>query len=52
MIVDSYPYFFVSPHRHGGYLLVAGDCPAISVGILGLIAATAGAGNWRGGLPA
>jgi hypothetical protein len=51
-IVDWYPYFFVSPHRHGGYLLVTGDCLAISVGIVGLIAATAWAGNRRGGLPA
>jgi hypothetical protein len=39
-IVNWYPYFFVNPHRHGGYLLVAGDCAAITVGIVGLVAAT------------
>lgn len=47
-IVDWYPYFFVSPHRGGGYLLVAGDCLAISVGIAALIAGTCWAGNRRG----
>lgn len=44
-IVDWYPYFFVSPHRPGGYLLVVGDCLAISVGIAGLIAGTCWVGN-------
>lgn len=46
-LVDWYPYFFVSPHRSGGYLLVAVDCTAISAGIVALIAATAWAGNRR-----
>jgi hypothetical protein len=46
-IVGWYPYFFVNPHRNGGYLLVAGDCLAVGAGILALIAATAGAGNRR-----
>jgi hypothetical protein len=46
-IVDWYPYFFVNPHRAGGYLLVAGDCVAISIGIVALIAATIWAGNRR-----
>jgi hypothetical protein len=44
-IVDWYPYFFVNPHRGGGYLLVAGDCLAVGIGILALIAATTWAGN-------
>ncbi len=44
-IVDWYPYFFVNPHRHGGYLLVAADCTAITVGIVGLIVATTWVGN-------
>jgi len=48
-IVDWYPYFFVNPHRHGGYLLVAADCTAITAGILGLIVATTWVGNWRTG---
>lgn len=47
-IVNWYPYFFVSPHRGGGYLLVIGDCLAISVGIAALILATTWAGNRRG----
>ncbi len=46
-IVDWYPYFFVNPHRSGGYLLVAGDCIAVGIGILMLIAATTWAGNRR-----
>jgi hypothetical protein len=46
-IVGWYPYFFVNPHRGGGYLLVAGDCLAVGVGILALIAATTWAGNGR-----
>ena len=45
-IVGWYPYFFVNPHR-GGYLLVAGDCLAVGIGILALIAATTWAGNRR-----
>jgi hypothetical protein len=46
-IVDWYPYLFVNPHRSGGYLLVAGDCLAVGIGIAGLIAATTWAGNRR-----
>ncbi|HEV2975016.1 MAG TPA: Pr6Pr family membrane protein [Solirubrobacteraceae bacterium] len=46
-IVDWYPYFFVNPHRGGSYLLVAGDCLAVGIGILALIAATTWAGNRR-----
>jgi hypothetical protein len=46
-IVDWYPYFFVNPHRGGGYLLVAGDCLAVGIGILALIAATIWTGNRR-----
>jgi hypothetical protein len=46
-IVDWYPYFFVNPHRSGGYLLVAGDCLAVGIGIAVLIATTAWAGNRR-----
>lgn len=49
VIVNWYPYFFVDPNRHGGYLLVAGDCAAITVGIVGLIAATTWVGNRRSG---
>jgi hypothetical protein len=48
-IVDWYPYFFVNPHRGGGYLLVAGDCLAVGIGILALIAVTTWAGNRRRG---
>jgi len=47
-IVDWYPYLFVNPHRGGGYLLVAGDCLAVGIGIVALIAATTWAGNRRG----
>jgi hypothetical protein len=46
-IVGWYPYFFVNPHRGGGYLLVASDCLAVGIGILALIAATTWAGNRR-----
>ena len=46
-IVNWYPYFFVNPHRGGGYLLVAGDCLAVGAGIVALIAATTWAGNRR-----
>lgn len=46
-IVNWYPYFFVNPDRHGGYLLVAGDCAAIAVGIAALVAATTWVGNRR-----
>jgi hypothetical protein len=46
-IIDWYPYFFVNPHRHHGYLLVAADCTAITAGILGLIVATTWVGNRR-----
>jgi hypothetical protein len=48
-IVNWYPYFFVDPRRHGGYLLVAGDCLAVAIGILGLIVATTWVGNRRSG---
>lgn len=47
-IVHWYPYFFVDPRRGGGYLLVAGDCLAIALGIVALIAVTTWAGNVRG----
>lgn len=46
-IVGWYPYFFVNPHRSGGYLLVAGDCLAVGTGIVALIAATTWVGNHR-----
>jgi hypothetical protein len=49
-IVNWYPYLFVNPHRGGGYLLVAGDCVAVGVGIIALIVATTWAGNRRGGV--
>jgi hypothetical protein len=48
-IVNWYPYFFVDPRRHGGYLLVAGDCIAVSAGIVALIVATTWVGNRRTG---
>jgi len=48
-IVNWYPYFFVDPNRRGGYLVVAGDCIAIAIGILALIAATTWVGNRRSG---
>jgi hypothetical protein len=50
-IINWYPYFFVNPNRHGGYLLVAGDCAAITVGILTLVFATTWVGNRRNGSP-
>jgi hypothetical protein len=46
-IVGWYPYFFVNPHRGGGYPLVAGDCLAVGIGIIALITATTWAGNRR-----
>jgi hypothetical protein len=46
-IVNWYPYLFVNPHRSGGYLLVAGDCLAVGIGIAALIATTTWAGNRR-----
>ena len=46
-IVDWYPYLFVNPYRGGGYLLVAGDCLAVGIGIVALIIATTWAGNRR-----
>ncbi len=46
-IVGWYPYFFVNPHRSGGYLLVAGDSLAVGIGILTLIVATTWTGNRR-----
>ncbi len=46
-IVDWYPYLFVNPHRSGGYLLVAGDCLALGIGIAALIATTTWVGNRR-----
>jgi hypothetical protein len=48
-IVGWYPYFFVNPNRDGGYLLVAGDCVAVGLGIIALIFATTWAGNSRRG---
>jgi hypothetical protein len=51
-IIDWYPYFFVNPDRHGGYLLVAGDCVAITIGIIALVSATMWVGNRRSGSPA
>jgi hypothetical protein len=53
-IVDWYPYFFVNPHHHGGYLFVAVGCAAITVGMVALIAAITWVGNRRGlpGAPA
>lgn len=48
-IVSWYPYLFVNPHRSGGYLLVAGDCLAVGIGIIALIATTTWAGNHRRG---
>jgi hypothetical protein len=47
VIVGWYPYFFVNPHRGGGYLLVVGDCLAVGMGIAALIVATIWAGNSR-----
>ncbi|MGA8355412.1 MAG: Pr6Pr family membrane protein, partial [Solirubrobacteraceae bacterium] len=46
-IVGWYPYFFVNPHRSGGYLLVAGDCLAVGIGILALVLTTTWVGNRR-----
>ncbi len=46
-IVGWYPYFFVDPHRSGGYLLVAGDCLAVGIGIAALGIVTSWAGNHR-----
>jgi hypothetical protein len=46
-IVDWYPYLFVNPHRSGGYLLVAGDCLGVGIGIMALIVAATSAGNRR-----
>jgi hypothetical protein len=48
-IVDWYPYFFVNPHRSGGYLRVAGSSVAVGIGIILLIVATSWAGNRRRG---
>jgi hypothetical protein len=47
-IVNWYPYFFVNPHRSGGYLAVAGGVLAIGAGMIGLIALVTWAGNRRG----
>jgi hypothetical protein len=46
-VVDWYPYFFVNPHRGGGYLIVAGDSVAVGIGIAALIVATTWMGNRR-----
>jgi hypothetical protein len=46
-VVGWYPYFFVNPHRSGGYLLVVGDCLAVGIGIVALVATTTWAGNRR-----
>jgi hypothetical protein len=48
-IVNWYPYFFVNPHRSGGYLLVTGDVLAVGTGIIALIAATTWVGNQHRG---
>jgi hypothetical protein len=48
-IVDWYPYFFVNPHRSGGYLRVAGGSLAVGIGIAALIVATTWASNRRAG---
>jgi hypothetical protein len=48
-IINWYPYFFVNPNRHGGYLLVAGDCVAITVGIVALVMMITWVGNRRSG---
>jgi hypothetical protein len=48
-IMGWYPYFFVNPHRAGGYLLVTGDVLAVGIGIVGLVGATTWAGNRRRG---
>lgn len=48
-IINWYPYFFVNPNRHGGYLLVAGSCVAITVGMVALILGIAWVGNRRSG---
>lgn len=48
-ITNWYPYFFVNPNRHGGYLLVAGDCASITVGIVTLVFTTTWVGNRRAG---
>jgi hypothetical protein len=49
-IVDWYPYFFVDPHRSGGYLRVTGASVAVGIGIIALIVATTWAGNRRRGV--
>lgn len=46
-IVNWYPYFFVNPHRGGGYLVVAADCLAVGAGIAALVLTTMWAGNRR-----
>lgn len=46
-IVNWYPYFFVNPHRSGGYLAVVGGCLAIGLGMIGLIVLITWAGNRR-----
>jgi hypothetical protein len=48
-IVNWYPYFFVNPHHHGGYLFVTAGCLAITVGMLASILAITWVGNWRAG---
>jgi hypothetical protein len=44
-LVDWYPYFFVDPTRHGGYLRVIAACLAISAGIIALILLVTWVGN-------
>ncbi len=46
-IVNWYPYFFVNPNHHGGYLFVAGGCLAITIGMVALIVAITWVGNRR-----
>jgi hypothetical protein len=47
-IVNWYPYFFVNPHRSGGYLAVAAGVMAIGLGMIGLILLITWVGNRRG----
>jgi hypothetical protein len=47
-IVGWYPYYFLDPTRHGGYVAVAIASVAIALGIVALIAAVAWAGNRLG----
>jgi hypothetical protein len=46
-IVNWYPYFFVNPHHHGGYLRVAAACVAIGIGQIALALLIAWIGSRR-----